>query len=173
MIKINPILPAIIAVSIFSGCASVSSVSVNQVVGEKTQVTVDIKEVSSNEGHILVYLHDNSESYYSDDDFDAKNVKYFQRQVIVPTEPVSQVTFDNVPAGKYAVSVIHDEDDNGTLSRMVFPFAGMPSEPYGLSNNIYSSLSKGSFEEALIQITAPETKVSIKLSTHLGKLTGN
>jgi uncharacterized protein (DUF2141 family) len=172
MITTNQALSAIFAVSLLSSCATVSNVSVNKTTGDNTKISIDINGVSSSEGHLLVYLHDNSESYYSDDDFSAKSVTFFQRQVIEPTAPLTQVTFENVPAGKYAVSVIHDEDDNGKLSRMVFPFVGMPSEPYGLSNNIYSSLSKGTFEEALIEITAPETQVSVTLATHLGKITG-
>jgi len=167
------LMPTFLAIGLLGGCANVSSVSVNKVQGPKTQLTVDINGVESNEGQILVYLHDNSESYYSDDDFDANSVRFFKRIIVTPKPPLTQVTFENIPAGSYAVSVIHDENKDGTLSRMVFPFAGMPSEPYGLSNNIYSSFTKGSFEDALIKVAAPDSKVSLTLNTHLTKMTGS
>ena len=172
MIKVNKFIPAFMTIGVLAGCSSVSNVSVNQLPGPATQLSIDINGVESDEGKLLVYLHDNSESYYSDDDFDAKSVKYYMRKIVAPTLPLTQVVFDKVPAGKYAVSVIHDKDEDGTLSRMIFPFAGMPKEPYGLSNDIYSSLTKGPFEEALVEVTEPSAKVSITLATHLGKLTG-
>ncbi|SFD50015.1 DUF2141 domain-containing protein [Pseudoalteromonas denitrificans] len=170
--KHNNLIPILLATSLFSGCSSVSSISVNKVQGAKTQLTVDINGVESAKGQLLVYLHDNSASYYSDDDFDLNSIKFFKRLIIEPQFPFTQVIFENIPAGNYAVSVIHDEDKNGTLSRMIFPFAGMPSEPYGLSNDIYSNFTKGPFEDALIQVTAPDYKVSLTLNSHLSKMTG-
>jgi uncharacterized protein (DUF2141 family) len=43
-----------------------------------------------------------------------------------------RVTFRNVPAGSYAVSVEHDEDNDGKLKTN---FIGMPKEGVGVSNN--------------------------------------
>jgi uncharacterized protein (DUF2141 family) len=40
--------------------------------------------------------------------------------------------FTEVPAGKYAIVVYHDENDNGHFDRNAF---GMPMEGYGFSNN--------------------------------------
>ncbi len=42
------------------------------------------------------------------------------------------VTFKNVPAGEYAITIFHDKNDN---NQMDFEANGMPLENYGASNN--------------------------------------
>lgn len=44
----------------------------------------------------------------------------------------AEVTFKNVPAGEYAISIYHDKNDNNTMD---FAANGMPLEDYGTSNN--------------------------------------
>lgn len=44
----------------------------------------------------------------------------------------SSVTFTNIPKGVYAISVYHDENDNGELD---MNFLGIPKEDTGSSNN--------------------------------------
>ncbi len=46
-------------------------------------------------------------------------------------EGVATYIFENVKPGEYAVSVLHDKNENG---RMDFD-GNFPSEPYGMSNN--------------------------------------
>jgi uncharacterized protein (DUF2141 family) len=45
---------------------------------------------------------------------------------------VATAVFENVPAGDYAVIVLHDKNANG---KMDFSTNGMPQEAYGTSNN--------------------------------------
>jgi uncharacterized protein (DUF2141 family) len=45
---------------------------------------------------------------------------------------VATATFENVPAGDYAVLVLHDKNAN---EKMDFSTNGMPQEAYGTSNN--------------------------------------
>lgn len=158
---------------LLSACASTTSISVNQVKGAPIDIIVKVNHIESNDGDLLIYLHDNSESYYSDDDFSAKNIKYFKKVVVKPSVPATEITISGIPAGRYAVSVVHDKDQDGTLDRMLFPFVGMPSEPYGLSNDAYSPLSKGSFEEALVDFSKSNPRVSVNLATHLSKTIGS
>lgn len=121
---------------------------------------------------MLVLLFDNSADYHSDKNVNDPDAHFFRKLVVAPTSPLTTVTFESVPAGKYAIHVIHDEDSDGGMDRMIFPFTGMPSEPYALSNNIHDSFSKGDFEEALFTVKAPNTKIQLTLSTHLSKVTG-
>ena len=51
---------------------------------------------------------------------------------LAPAGAVTTVTFDGVPAGRYALMVIHDENGNGRLDTNL---VGMPVEGYGFSNN--------------------------------------
>lgn len=42
-------------------------------------------------------------------------------------------SFEDVPAGRYAVAMFHDEDESHSMARGVF---GIPREGYGFSNNV-------------------------------------
>lgn len=55
-----------------------------------------------------------------------------RKQTVRITGAAMTVTFRNVPAGSYAVSVQHDEDGDGKLKTN---FIGMPREGVGMSNN--------------------------------------
>ena len=63
--------------------------------------------------------------------------------------------FEDVPAGPFAVSVFHDENDNGELDSVAL---GIPSEPYGFSGDARDLFGPPSFEEARIELAAGETK---------------
>ncbi|MBQ4835595.1 MULTISPECIES: DUF2141 domain-containing protein [Pseudoalteromonas] len=165
------VLPVLTSI-LLAGCLSTSNVSVNKVKGVPTDVRILVNHIETEEGQLLVYLHDNADSYYSDDNYNESSIKYFHREVIKPSIPATEIVLTNIPAGKYAISVVHDKDSDGTLDRMIFPFIGMPSEPYGLSNDAYRALSKGSFEDAIVDITAEAQPIEIKLATHLSKAFG-
>jgi uncharacterized protein (DUF2141 family) len=53
--------------------------------------------------------------------------------------------FRGVPAGRYAIAFMHDENGNG---RMDFNLVGIPVEGYGFSNNARALLGPPSFTEA-------------------------
>jgi uncharacterized protein (DUF2141 family) len=63
--------------------------------------------------------------------------------------------FEDVPAGPFAVSVFHDEDDNGRLDANVL---GIPSEDYGFSADARDMFGPPSFEEARLELAAGESK---------------
>jgi uncharacterized protein (DUF2141 family) len=115
---------------VLCGCQSTSSLSINAANATPADLTVVIENVTNLQGQLIVTLHDNS---------------VFKSQVVTPNMPTTTVTFKGIPSGRYAINVVHDEDKYGKLDRMVFPFLGMPSEPYALSNNIYDTFSKGGF----------------------------
>lgn len=61
------------------------------------------------------------------------------------TSATVRCDFENVPAGTYAVSVMHDENDNRKLDKN---FLGIPSEGYGVSNNHTHALSAPTWAES-------------------------
>jgi uncharacterized protein (DUF2141 family) len=65
-----------------------------------------------------------------------------------------------VPAGRYAVAVIHDENENQKLDRN---FLGIPKEGFGFANNPRVLLSAPSFQAASTEITCPVTAIQIRL----------
>jgi len=120
-----------------------------------------------------VFIHDNEYSYFSDDDIFSGSRTFYKMLEVPAKSPITQVTFDNIPTGKYAISAFHDEDKDRRLDRKWLILQGMPNESYGYSNASFAYFSKGPFENALVDINPPTTNVTIKLSTHLSKIVGN
>jgi len=58
------------------------------------------------------------------------NLYYKMKRVTIDQNSIAKVTFKNLPEGRYAVSVFHDENSNGIIDKGYF----MPEEGVGLSN---------------------------------------
>jgi len=65
-----------------------------------------------------------------------------------------------LPAGRYAIAVLHDENSNHKLDRNMI---GYPKEGFGFSNNPKVGLSAPSFDKATMQVTCPVTETTIHL----------
>lgn len=63
--------------------------------------------------------------------------------------------FQPVPAGSYAVAVVHDENGNQALDSN---FLGVPTEGYGVSNNRTYALSEPRWDESRFDLGAGETR---------------
>jgi uncharacterized protein (DUF2141 family) len=68
--------------------------------------------------------------------------------------------FDHLPAGKYGVAVLHDENGNKKLDRNVFL---VPKEGFGFANNPRVFLVAPSIDKATIPVTCPTTTIEIRL----------
>ena len=70
----------------------------------------------------------------------------------MPISGASAVTtFEDVPAGPFAVSVYHDEDGDGKMDTNL---VGIPSEDYGFSADASGVFGAPSFEEASLELAA-------------------
>lgn len=65
-----------------------------------------------------------------------------------------------LPPGRYAVVVIHDENSNMKLDRN---FMGVPKEGFGFSNNPRVVFSAPSFQAASAQVSCPVTQIHIAI----------
>ena len=89
---------------------------------EGKKLTVQITNVTSEEGQIILAIYNSSENY-------DKRIA-FQEVKLKPE--IDTVIFEtNVPDGEYLVMLVHDINNNGKLDTS---FIGMPKEPVGLSN---------------------------------------
>ena len=70
---------------------------------------------------------------------------------VIPVERTTAVWSVRLPAGRYAVAVIHDEDSNGQLNTN---FLGMPRERYGFSNQARGRFGAPSFKDASFELEA-------------------
>lgn len=65
-----------------------------------------------------------------------------------------------MPPGRYAIAVIHDENENHKLDRNFF---GIPKEGFGFANNPRVFLSAPPLQAAAIQVACPATDIQIRL----------
>ncbi len=117
-------------------------------------LTVKVNTLRNNKGDVLFALY-NKEGTIPDEKF--KN--YFRITTGKISGDSSEVVFRNLPAGRYAVSVLHDEDCNGKIKKGFF----LPKEGVGFSNYKTINLShRPSFKKASFELDK-NTDVSVKI----------
>jgi len=77
-----------------------------------------------------------------------------------PEKELMTVRLGSVPHGEYAVSILHDENDNRTLDRNFF---GIPQEGYGVSRNPEPGFGPPRFEDAVFALDSGQKVVEITL----------
>jgi len=110
---------------------------------ETYNLTVEAKELHNPNGTVVFAL------YNRDDAFpDEHYKKYLKKLTGKIVKGSSTITFENLPAGKYAVNIFHDENNDGKIKKgLIFPKEGIGFSNYqsiGLSNK--PSFSKASFD---------------------------
>lgn len=88
-----------------------------------TSITVNITNISNDEGKVVVSLH-------SEETFMKTNP--VQNQTALIENGKATVNFENVEPGEYGIISFHDKNDN---DRIDMAPTGMPTEDYGVSNN--------------------------------------
>lgn len=69
--------------------------------------------------------------------------------------------FEDIPPGRYAMAVVHDENMNGKLDTN---WLGVPTEGYGFSNNAKALLSAPSFSAASFRYDGRNINMTMKLN---------
>lgn len=110
------------------------------------KLTIDFTNVINRTGTLYVGLVNNAASFDGD--------SYRKTQVQVPATGTFQVTFDQLPAGQYAVKVFQDLNGNQKMDRS----GQMPTEPFGFSN-VTMLMGPPSFEEKAFDLNGPKTIV--------------
>lgn len=87
---------------------------------------------------------------------DEKFKKFYRQQAAEINSCSSSVTFKNLPKGKYAVNILHDENENGEIDKGWI----MPIEGIGFSN--FSSIgfsNRPNFKKARFYLGDNLTKI--------------
>ena len=114
-------------------------------------VTVSIHKARSQSGQFQVALVD-ADGY-------AGRSGPVAAQRVAPAGAVTPVTFADVPAGRYALMVIHDENGNGKLDTNL---VGIPVEGYGFSNNP-RVMRKPTWEESRFEFGGDAQAITVDL----------
>lgn len=122
-------------------------------------LTIDIKNVVSAQGTLHVEIMNKAAYKTSSYQTTRPDVTVYAKLFPMAT-PTMQVVVPDVPAGRYAVRVYQDLDEDG---RFDMNFLGWPREPYGFSNDAHAWFGKPSFGKAAIAVAEPETHLAIRL----------
>ncbi len=71
------------------------------------------------------------------------------------------VTFQDIPAGSYAVSAYHDENQNGKLD---INMVGIPKEEYGFSNGARAKIGPPSFAAARFSFDGTDATIQVTIA---------
>jgi uncharacterized protein (DUF2141 family) len=102
--------------------------------------------IGSEQGEIRCLLFRGSEGFPLDAERAIKTASY------PAVMPMLTCTFADVEPGRYAVSVVHDENGNGEMDSN---FVGSSKEPWGVSNNVRAGKRAPKFMDALIRVEPP------------------
>ncbi len=112
---------------------------------------VIIKNVKTDQGVLMVGLFNSEKTFPK---------KAWKGERLVAKVGEGKVVFRNIPPGDYAISVFHDEDNDGKLDTN---FMGTPKEGFGFSNDAMGMFGPPSFEKAKIIIPATKsTSLTLK-----------
>ena len=118
---------------------------------ETNSLTVTVSNIKTQKGTIMIGLYKDENTFLD---------KVFKAQKTDANSTSVTVTFKNIPAGEYGISLFHDKDENGELNTN---FIGIPSEPYAFSNNAKGMFGPAKWEDVKFSITEKETIQNIKL----------
>ena len=102
-----------------------------------SELTIYFNDLSTNEGEVLILVQDESE-------------KDISKLIVNINNKSAQVTI-YLPNGKYGIIAFHDINGNEKLDTNVL---GVPTEPYGFSNDARGLLSKPDYEETLVELNS-------------------
>jgi uncharacterized protein (DUF2141 family) len=114
---------------------------------------VNITNIQPLTGNIMVALFNSKETYFDID-------QMYEGFEIPADSSRVECTFQDLPIGTYAITIYHDEDNNGEMNRS---WIGMPKEGYAFSNNFTSLIKPASFKDAAFQLQK-DTTLEIKMN---------
>ena len=116
-------------------------------------LTIKVDHVRSDRGSILAALYDSEAAFLKQPAARARfKVRAAQGEV--------KYVFHDLPAGQYALSVFHDENDNGKLDKN---FLGVPKEGYGFTNDARGRAGPPTFGNAAFDFDGTDRTVTVTL----------
>lgn len=117
---------------------------------ELPTVTVRVTNVASTSGTVEVSIFDSEETFL--------RRPYLQRSGKVTENGRFETVFAALPAGDYAVVVVHDANDNHQFDQGILGFG---SEDYGYSNNVRTWFFRPDFDD--VKFTLDNTPVLVEI----------
>ncbi|QIG88168.1 DUF2141 domain-containing protein [Chryseobacterium sp. POL2] len=133
-------------------CFFLCSFSENQ--AETYILTVKVENLRNSKGVVQFALY-NKDNSIPDEDYK----KYYRLEKAKIGNGKAEITFKNLPQGKYAVNILHDENNNGKIDKGLL----LPKEGIGFSN--YQSIglrNSPNFSKASFLLNVDKT-ISVRI----------
>jgi uncharacterized protein (DUF2141 family) len=132
-----------------AACALMTLQATAQAQGAGATIEVVVPQVRNAQGGLGCQLFASAEG------FPKKGERALQSLMAPITNGAARCRFQPVPAGSYAVAVVHDENGNQKLDSN---FLGVPTEGYGVSNNKTYAMSEPRWDESRFDLAAGENR---------------
>ena len=116
-------------------------------------LAVTIENIRDSRGQVLVGVFD-SAAAFPKQVYQGQSVPASQRDA----DGIVRISFTGLPAGTYAVSAVHDRDENGKLTTNLL---GIPTEPYGFTGRGSGLFGPPAFDDVSFSLPAGGAAVTI------------
>jgi uncharacterized protein (DUF2141 family) len=118
-------------------------------------IVIELDTLENQTGSIQISLYDKEQGFP-----DEYEEAYLYKTIPITSE-LDKMILENIPFGTYALSILHDENDDFELDTN---FLGIPSEGYGFSNNVKGMFGPPDFEDAVFELKEKEIILNIKMN---------
>jgi len=117
---------------------------------QDSSLEVTVSNIKSDKGNIRIGLF--TKEGFLKAPFEGKMVKATREGVTV--------IFENLKAGVYAISVVHDENENGEMDTNKL---GIPREGYAFGNDALGKMGPPSFDQSKVEVEGGGVKQVLKM----------
>jgi uncharacterized protein (DUF2141 family) len=117
------------------------------------RLRIEVEGLRNDRGHLLAALYDRPEGF-------PREGTPAHRASVAIHGGRAVAEFADLPAGTYAVAVLHDENDDGQMNNN---WMRLPKEGFGMSNFEKLKMSAPSFDESKIEFAGGEQSVAVKI----------
>jgi len=146
---------SIVKLLCFSFCLFVSSLfSISSNTLQSGNLNLTVENILKPQGNIMIAIFEGPDNFLKDDKVVGSKIG------LVEKTGSFDVIFPNLPFGEYSIAVYHDVNGNQKLDTNLF---GVPTEPYGFSNNARSKWGAPKYNVAKFQLNESEKKMVIQV----------
>lgn len=118
-------------------------------------ITVEVLNLKNDHGTVRLVLFDNPEYYPEESE------KALKKASATISSNKSKVMITGLKSGTYAISLFHDENNNGELDTN---WLGIPKEGVGASNDAKGRMGPPHFEDAKFQLNGEDLTLKIRIT---------
>jgi uncharacterized protein (DUF2141 family) len=119
---------------------------------EQGLLTLHVVGFKNDTGRAMIALVNRREHFLS------REHEPFRHAAVAIRDKQARWDFDNLPPGEYAISVFHDENNNGELDSN---FLRIPTEDYGFSNEARATFGPPDYDAARFELNQARQEVTI------------